>query len=228
MEQTGRRIMVVFAHPDDAEFTCSGSVARWIAAGDEVTYVACTSGDKGSQDRDINPAQLMLTREQEQLDAADVLGVKTVVFLRHKDGEVEPDMAFRSELSLVLRQHKPEVVITHDPWLRYMIHPDHRAVGTATMDAVAAARDHLYFNYQLYKGMEPQRAKEILLFSPEAPNYWVDISDTFDKKMEALHKHACQVGKSVDLDQRMRLRAEENGQSQGMALAEAFHRMELR
>jgi LmbE family N-acetylglucosaminyl deacetylase len=220
--------MVVFAHPDDAEFTCSGSVAQWIADGDEVVYVACTSGDKGSQDRDINPAQLMLIREQEQRDAAAVLGVKEVVFLRHKDGELEPDMSFRSELSLVLRHHRPQVVITHDPWLRYMIHPDHRAVGTATMDAVAAARDHLYFNYQLFNGIEPQRVKEILLFSPESPNFWVDITSTFDKKLEALHKHVCQVSKSVDLDQRMRLRAEEAGKTQGMPLAEAFHLMELR
>ena len=223
-----RRIMVIFAHPDDAEFTCSGTLAKWIAEGDEVTYVACTSGNKGSQDRNINPAQLAVTREEEQKAAAQELGIKDVVFLRHNDGEVEPTLAFRAELTLVLRQYKPEIVITHDPWLRYAIHPDHRAVGTAAIDAVASARDHLYFHYQLNGSLDAHRAKEILLYSPEAPNFWVDITDTFARKMAALQQHVSQVGKAVDLEKRMRLRAAEIGQGQGMELAEAFHRIELR
>ncbi|MCL4534763.1 MAG: PIG-L family deacetylase [Bacteroidetes bacterium] len=223
-----RRIAVVFAHPDDAEFTCSGSLARWIAEGDEVTYIVCTSGDKGTHDREMNPAQLILTREQEQQAAAQELGVKQVIFLRHKDGEVEPTMALRAELALVLRQCKPEVVITHDPWLRYAIHPDHRAVGVVTMDAVVAARDHLYFHYQLNGCLDAQRAKEILLFSPEEPNFWVDITGTFPKKMAALQKHASQLVRAVNLEKRMRQRAADIGKPQGIELAEAFRQIELR
>ncbi len=228
-EREPRRIAVVFAHPDDAEFTCAGSLAKWIVEGDEVTYIACTSGDKGTHDREVNPAQLILTREAEQHAAAQELGVKEVVFLRHKDGEVEPNMAMRAELASVLRQCKPDVVITHDPWLRYAIHPDHRAVGTVAMDAVVAARDHLYLQYQLLDGhLDIQRAKEILLFSPDAPNFWVDINGTFDKKMAALRCHASQLVRAMDLEQRMRQRAIDIGKPQGIEMAEAFRQIELR
>jgi LmbE family N-acetylglucosaminyl deacetylase len=120
------------------------------------------------------------------------------------------------------------VVITHDPWLRYAIHPDHRAVGTAAIDAVASARDHLYFHYQLNGNLSAHRAKEILLFSPEAPNFWVDITETFAKKMAALQRHVSQVSRAKDLEERMRLRGAEIGKGQGMELAEAFRRIELR
>ena len=227
-EREPRRVMVVFAHPDDAEFTCSGTLAKWIAEGDEVTYVACTSGDKGSKDRDMNPARLALTREEEQQAAAQELGVKRVIFLRRKDGELEPSLAVRAELALVMRQHRPQVVLTHDPWLRYAIHPDHRAVGTVAIDAVAAARDHLYFNYQLYDGLDANRAKELLLFGPDEPNFWVDITETFPKKMAALQRHVSQVGGAEDLETRIRERAAQCGKSQGMELAEAFRLIELR
>ncbi len=228
-DRESRRIAVVFAHPDDAEFTCAGSLAKWIAEGDEVTYIACTSGDKGTHDRQINPAQLVLTREAEQETAARELGVKKVIFLRHQDGEVEPTMALRAELALVLRQVKPDVVITHDPWLRYAVHPDHRAVGTVAMDAVVAARDHLYLHHQLLDGhLDAQRAKDILLFSPEAPNFWVDIKDTFEKKMSALRCHASQLVRATDLEERMRKRAQDIGAPQNIEMAEAFRRIELR
>ncbi len=223
-----RRIMVIFAHPDDAEFTCSGTLAQWIAEGDEVTYVACTSGDKGTHDRTLNPAELILTREREQLAAAKVLGVKEVVFLRHKDGEMAADFTTRGELALVIRQRKPELVMTHDPWARYAIHPDHRAVGTVAMDAVVAARDHLFYHYQLYGDIDVQRATQIMLFNPDEANFWVDITRTFPQKMEALNCHASQVSRAKDLEQRMRQRAEDIGKPQGIKMAEAFRLIELR
>ena len=130
------RVMVIFAHPDDAEFLCSGTVARFTANGYRVQYVLATSGDKGSNDPAATPEQLVATREAEQQAAADVLGIEEVTFLRHLDGELEVSIAFRREIVHVIRRGKPDVVLTFDPWQRYQIHPDHRAIGQTTLDAV--------------------------------------------------------------------------------------------
>ncbi|RJQ39326.1 MAG: PIG-L family deacetylase, partial [Nitrospiraceae bacterium] len=136
------RIMVIMAHPDDTEMGCGGTVAKWIKEGHEVRYVVCTNGDKGTKDRELSSHRLAEIREYEQLKAAEVLGVKNVIFLRHRDGELEVTQAFRSELALLIRQYKPHIIVTHDPWRPYLLHPDHRAVGFTTTDAVIAARDH--------------------------------------------------------------------------------------
>ncbi len=219
--------MVIGAHPDDPEFGCGGTVARWLAEGREVRYVLCTSGDKGSWDPALGPAEMAALREREQLAAARELGVAECIFLRHVDGELEPTLAFRRELALLLRQYRPYVVVTHDPYLHYQIHPDHRAVGTAVMDAIAAARDVWYYPEQLVDGVSPHRVKELYLFRPQEPNWWVDITETFDRKITALHKHASQVERSPDLRERLHRLAQETGRAGGMPLAEAFRRIEL-
>src|SRR5215469_11997883 len=128
-------VMAIFAHPDDADFLCSGTIARFTASGYRAQYVLATSGDKGSDDYTATGAQLSEIREAEQLAAAHVLGVEEVTFLRHPDGEVEVNMPLRRELARVIREHRPDVVLTFDPWQRYQIHPDHRAIGQSALDA---------------------------------------------------------------------------------------------
>ena len=121
--------MVIMAHPDDAEFICGGTIARLAAEGRPIHYVLVTSGNRGSHDSTMTIERLAKIREEEQRNAASVLGVQEVTFLSHNDGEVEVGMALRRELVHVMRQWEPDVLFTFDPWRRYEIHPDHRAVG---------------------------------------------------------------------------------------------------
>jgi LmbE family N-acetylglucosaminyl deacetylase len=216
------RVMAIFAHPDDAEFLCSGTIARLVEQGYRAHYVLATSGDKGSDDRAATPEQLTRTREAEQREAAKVLGVEEVTFLRHHDGEVEVTIPFRRELALVIRQGRPDMVLTFDPWQRYQIHPDHRAVGMTALDAVAAARDHMYFPEQLTEGLTEHRVHNVYFFASDQPNYYVDITGTIDKKIAALHKHTSQI-RTEGLEERVRARARVLGQEIGVEYAEAYH-----
>ena len=220
-------VMVIAAHPDDPEFGAGGAIAKWLAEGREVRYVLCTSGDKGSWDPAVTPAEMAQLREREQIAAAEEMGVAECIFLRHVDGELEPTVAFRREIALLLRQYRPDSVVTHDPWLHYQIHPDHRAVGTTVMDAIAAARDIWYFPEQLINGVKPHRVKELYFMRAQEPNFWVDISTTFKRKLAALRQHDSQTRRIGDLEARMRRVAEAAGRSAGVPLAEAFHRLEL-
>lgn len=220
-------ILVVAAHPDDAEFGCGGSVARWVREGRRVVYVLCTSGDKGSHDPEMHPLRLAVLREEEQREAARRLGVSEVIFLRRLDGELEVTMEFRRQLALVIRQVRPQIVVTHDPWRLYQLHPDHRAAGLATCDAIIAARDHLFFPEQLRPGLTHHRPRELFLFTTDHPNVWVDIGETIEAKIEALRAHASQLAHLADLADRVRSRAQQMGESQGIAFAEEFHRIEL-
>ena len=219
---TRPRVMVIFAHPDDAEFLCSGTVARLARNGYRAQYVLATSGDKGSNDPDATPEQLIATREAEQLAAAKVLGVEEVTFLHHMDGELEVSLAFRREIVQVIRQGRPDIVITFDPWQRYQIHPDHRAIGQTTLDAVAAARDRMYYPDQLVNGLTEQRVHNVYFFATDAPNYYVDITATIDQKIEALLAHASQIG-TRDIGEFVRARARVAGAEIGVEYAEAFH-----
>jgi LmbE family N-acetylglucosaminyl deacetylase len=216
------RVMAIFAHPDDAEFLCSGTIARYVASGYRAQYVLATSGDKGSDDYSATSTELAALREAEQLAAARVLGVEDVRFLRHLDGEVEVSLPFRRELALVIRQHQPDVILTFDPWQRYQIHPDHRAVGQTTLDAVAAARDHLYYPEQLGDEVREHRVHNMYCFATDYPNHYVDITSTIDLKIEALLCHSSQI-RSEGLAERIRARARQAGQELGVEYAEAFH-----
>jgi LmbE family N-acetylglucosaminyl deacetylase len=216
------RVMVIQAHPDDAEFLCAGTVARLIESGYRVQYVLATSGDKGSDDLDATPEELAATREREQLEAARILGVAEVTFLRHHDGELEVTLPFRAELAGVIRAGRPDVVFTFDPWQRYQVHPDHRALGTTALDAVAAARDPLYFPEQIRDGLAAQRVHNVYLFASDEPNYYVDITATIGKKLEALRAHTSQF-KGTHIEEFIRARARTAGVSIGVEYVEAFH-----
>ena len=223
----GQRILVIMAHPDDAEFICGGTVARLAAEGRDIHYLLVTSGDKGSNEAGMTPERLTTIREEEQRNAARMLGVREVTFLRHHDGEVEVNLALRRELAQVVRNWQPDVVFTFDPWRRYEIHPDHRAVGLCALDALAATRGPMYFPEQLSDTVGAHRVTQVYFFSTDQPNHWVDISDYMDKKIEVLRCHASQVG-DRDMGEFMRQRARPVGLEHGYTFAEAFHHLVMR
>jgi len=227
------RAMTIGAHPDDAEFGAGGTLARWAATGCEVSILVVTDGSKGTWDPKLDPANLAQIRRDEQQRAAHVLGATDPVMLDHRDGELEYTMALREELCLWIRRLRPDVVLTHDPWRRYMLHPDHRATGWAAVDAVVAARDHLFFPGHLTEGLTEHRPKALLLWAADEPDHWEDISDTFDQKVEALLCHSSQGTTTMgdahegaerrrEFTERLRDWAREQGQPVGLGAAEAF------
>lgn len=219
-------VMVIAAHPDDPEFGCAGTVLKWSRAGKRITYVLLTSGDKGSHDPDLRPGQLAATREDEQRAAAADLGVAEVVFLRRPDGLLETTLDLRRELSNILRQHRPDIVLTIDPWRHYQLHPDHRAAGQSALDAIYAAREWYLFPEQLVGETEPWRVKEAYLFWTENADYWEDITDLMDARLAALAKHATQVNPNMDrLSERIRNTASDAGKKAGCVYAESFKKL---
>ena len=221
--------MLVVAHPDDSEFGAGGTVARLHQTGKRVIVVQVTSGDRGSPNRDAIPAEVAATREAELLEAARRLGGSEVVFLRCPDGELMPDLGLREKITRMIRSHRPDVIITHDPFRPYALHPDHRAVGLATTDAVyPTARDPLYFAEHLREGLEPHKVAEIWYFGADHPDKHIDITETFDTKIEALRAHVSQIGDGEGLADRMRERAAEVAADQEFELGEAFKVVQLR
>ena len=222
-----KKMLLVGAHPDDPEFACGGSLLRWVSQGAEVHYLICTSGDKGSKDPEMTSERLAAIREPEQMEAARRVGVAEVDFLREPDGEFQASLANRERIARRIRELRPDILITHDPWRRYQIHPDHRAVGFCTLDAMVAARDHLFFPHLIGEGLAPHEVREMLLYGTDDANAWVDISSTFQGKLHALQAHVTQVAHRTDLEDRVRERASQGGESHGLDLAEEFHRIEL-
>ncbi|MCX6050146.1 MAG: PIG-L family deacetylase [Chloroflexi bacterium] len=227
-EEPLNRVMVIAAHPDDPEFGAGGTIAKWAEAGKEIMYVLLTSGDKGSRDPLVRPAQLATLREEEQRAAARELGVQEVVFLRHPDGILDGTMELRRQLSAIVRKYKPNIVMGIDPWRHYQLHPDHRASGTATLDAVWSAREWHIFPEQLAGDEEPWRVKEVYLFWTDHADYWEDITTTIDKRITALTRHASQVGTdTAKLDERIRERTRKVGEPHGYEYAEEFKRIQF-
>jgi len=220
--------MVVTAHPDDAEFGASGTVAHWTRAGHQVVYVVSTSGDKGSSDPTIRPRELAEIREREQQAAAAALGVKEVVFLRQPDQGLEDTPGFRKQIVRMIRIHRPRIVVTSDPYRRYIWHRDHRIIGQVVLDAVFPyARDHLAYPDLIQEGLTPHKVKEIWFFGTEDANHWMDISETFDRKVAALQCHASQIKELgvTDLATWLRERQRQWAPQSEFEVAEAFHRV---
>jgi LmbE family N-acetylglucosaminyl deacetylase len=225
------QIMVVTPHPDDAEYGIAGTVARWAREGKETIYVVCTNGDKGTSDANMKPEEVAEVRQQEQLAAAKLLGVREVIFLGHPDQGLEDTPEFRKEIVRLIRMYRPEIVVTADPYRRYIWHRDHRITGRVTLDAVFPyARDHLSYPDLLEEGLQPHKVREVLLWASEDPNYRLDITDTFDIKVAALRCHKSQIGRipSPELEKWLRQRHEEMADGEDFELAEAFHREEIR
>ncbi len=224
------QVMVVTPHPDDAEFGVAGTVARWTGEGKDVIYVVCTNGDKGTSDINMKPDELAGIREQEQLAAAKLLGVREVIFLRHPDQALEDTPEFRKEIVRLIRMYRPEIVVTADPYRRYIWHRDHRITSRVTLDAIFPyARDFLSYPDLLEEGLQPHKVKEVLLWGSEDSNYRSNITDTFDIKIAALRCHKSQVSDnpSTELEERLRERHKMLAQEEDYELAEAFHRVEV-
>lgn len=224
------QVMVVTPHPDDAEIGAGGTIARWIREGKDVVYVLCTNGDKGTSDPNIKPEELARIREQEQLAAAKVLGVREVICLRHPDQGLEDTPEFRKELVRLIRSYQPETVVTVDLYRRYIWHRDHRITSQVVLDAIFPyARDLYAYPDLLEEGLQPHKVREVLLWGAEEPNYCSNITDTFDIKIAALRCHKSQIrdNPSSDLEERMRERCQTAAQGEDYELAEAFHRVEI-
>jgi len=227
-DTTSLRVLFVAAHPDDTELSCGGTVAKWVAAGHQIWYVICTNGDKGTHDRDLSPFRLAELREAEQCAAAKVLGVQDVIFLRHPDGALQADAELRTELAILIRHLRPQVIFTHDGWRLYQIHPDHRAAGMATSDAIVYARDHLFMPALSYIGLEPHAPSELYLWGPESPDYYEDIAGTLEAKMDAVMCHVTQLGDISEWGPRVRQWAADTGAKAGLPYAESFKRITFR
>jgi LmbE family N-acetylglucosaminyl deacetylase len=230
---TPARVLVVAAHPDDIEFGAAGTVARWVAEGAEVRYLIATRGDKGSDDPDVDVAELVARREREQRAAAAELGVASVDFLDEPDGLVQPSIALRERITRAIRAARPEAVMSHDPTVlfvnnEWVNHPDHRAVGQMTVDAVfPTARDPLNFPDHRTAGLEPWKVAELFLWSTNEANQLVDIGETLERKIAALAHHASQFRSFDDIARWVRRRSEELGERAGYRAAEGFRRVTL-
>jgi LmbE family N-acetylglucosaminyl deacetylase len=223
------RYMLIVAHPDDAEFSSAGTIARLTNAGKDVTIVQVTSGDKGTPDADVSPELLSQRREAEELEAAKRLGVARVEFLRCTDGELVPDLAMREMIVRMIRVHRPDVIITHDPFRPYALHPDHRAVGFAALDSVyPTARDPQYFPEHYAEGLMPHKTAEIWFFNAEHPDLVIDITDVFDRKVDALRAHVSQVGIEDVVFERVRDRNREIAAHEPFELGEAYKIVQMR
>lgn len=229
IEQDYQTYMWVVAHPDDLDFPSGGTVAKLVKEGKRVILIQVTSGDRGTSDRNFTPEVLGATREAEERESARRLGVEEVVFLREPDGAVVADIALREKITRMIRTYRPDVIVTHDPFRPYALHPDHRAVGTAAHDAVyPTARDHLYYPDHLASGLEPHKTAEIWYFGTDKPDIYIDITDTFDDKINALKAHVTQVGEGTELAERMRGFSAETAKDQDFELAEGYKVVKMR
>ncbi len=235
MEETPQRVLVVTPHPDDAEVWCGGTVARWARLGAAVHYVLCTDGGRGADRPGVTSQELAATRQQEQLEAARLLGVKDVALLRHPDGELEDNAAFRKELVRQVRLVRPEVVLCPEPYRRNLAwHRDHRIAGQVALDAVFPyARDHLHFA-ELWREekLEPHKTGTILFWGTELPDTFIDITDAIDQKLKALQSHRSQMAHRppAEVADLVRERAKEAAAAagNGCQYAEAFRKVTFR
>ena len=231
----GQHIMVVTAHPDDAEYMIAGSVVHWVQEGRQVTYVICTNGDKGSSNPDIAPEQLAKVRQEEQKAACAVLGVQEVVFLGYADGLLQNTLELRQDIVRQIRRLRPDAVVCQDPTKRwygktYLNHPDHRAAGDATLDAIfPSARDYHFSPEFIQEGLLPHKVRHVYI-SPgfEEDDVWFDITDTIERKIAALYEHKTQVnGEQAQAAEFIRWIGRIMAKGHGVEYAETFKYLRL-
>jgi LmbE family N-acetylglucosaminyl deacetylase len=221
------RGMVIVAHPDDPEFSCAGTMARWAKAGTKICYVLCTSGDVGIAQPGMTRDKARVIREAEQREAARITGVEEVVFLGEPDGMLQATLELRKKLVREIRRFQPEVVVTGDPtrvWSgdSYINHPDHRAASAAALDAVfpAAGQPNL-FEEIAEEGFQAYKPRKVYVTIWDEADVWVNITETIDIKIEALRAHKSQM-KDWDPEERIKQWAAMRGKGKEMAYAESF------
>lgn len=230
---TFERVLMVSAHPDDPEFGAAGTLARLAEAGSEVKIVICTDGSEGGEDPSVPDAILTQLRYAEQREAAKELGIADVIFLGHPDGRLQHTIEFRREITRLIRLHRPELVLTHVPAIDInstpgAYHPDHIAVGSATLAAVyPASRNPRAFRELLAEGLQAWRVKEVWIPTWGAGDYFVDITSTVEKKIAALRRHDSQVKNWEKWDDNLRQRMKEIGEKSGHDYAEGFKRIKI-
>lgn len=229
------RALAIAAHPDDVEFGAGGTLAKWASEGCEINHLICTDGSKGSWDPDADVAELVVTRQHEQRAAAKALGsTGEVVFLGWTDGELDSGVHQRWEVAYWIRRLRPDVVLGHDPWKRYRIHPDHRHAGLLACEGIVAARDPHFFAEQQ---LPHHRPSTLLLFEADEPDHLEDVTGHTDAKLAALEAHTSQLLSTMGIagpdDEPGRLafrrrildRLAEHGRQVGVAYAEPFKKI---
>lgn len=230
LDITPRRALAVYAHPDDADVSCGGTLARWSDDGSEVHVVVCTTGDKGSSDPKVVPSELADERAAEVAAAAAALGLQGHTRLGHPDGELYDERGLVAELVGQVRRLRPDVVVCPDPTAvffgqHYFNHRDHRTVGWATLDAVAPAASQPHY---FPEAGPPHAVGSVLLSGTVAPDVWVDVSGTLERKTRAVLCHRSQLSEGAEwFRSALRQRAEEEGQQAGVRYAEGFRRLRL-
>ena len=229
---SNKNILVVVAHPDDAESFCGGTIAKIVQRGNRVTVVICTNGDRGSHNSQIRPSDLVQVRQLEQDRARKILGIKDVIWLGYRDGELATVSDLRERIIRVIRQQQPTIIISFDPWKHYEFHPDHRVVGFMTGEARMLADLPWICPEFTLEGLEPWHVPEQYLFSSQEPNHWVDITSTIELKVKSRLAHRsqndfirCEEDRQAFIRQ-IKDKAEEAGRACGTAYAEAFYKVD--
>lgn len=225
-----QNILVILAHPDDPEFFCGGTLARWARAGHSITYLLLTCGDKGfnpATHPEMTPENLCGIRHLEQSHAAKVIGASPPLFLDLPDGCLVPSLDLRRDIVREIRRHKPDILVTCDPqnlFATYGInHPDHRAAGQVVLDAVfPAAGNPVYFPELLEHGFQPHLPKEVWCSLTNQPNTTIDVTETWDIKLKAILEHKTQVQDTEKLMERMKSRRTENSTDEDPRYEEKF------
>lgn len=226
------RAMIIMAHPDDCDFICAGTAAKWAKEGKDIVLVVITDGSKGSSDESMTSERLIALREAEQRAAAHLLGFKDVWYLHYEDAMLEPTLALRRDLVRCIRQYRPDIVICQDPNRRwggsgYLNHPDHRAAGEAALAAIyPTARDRLTFPDLVTEGLLPHKVREVYIGATNDADTFIDISETIDLKIAALKAHASQID-PTRIDERVREMSANTGKEHNLAHAEAFKLIRL-
>jgi len=224
MNEAPSSVLAVVAHPDDLELHCGGTIAKWISKHNtQVTALVCTSGEKGNRRRrEWHQFELGMIREREQMQAAAVLGIEKVIFLRYPDGGVPYDRAFKAQIAHLIRHYRPEAVLAHDPWRHYLIHPDHRNVGHSVADAIGLAREYDFMPVLDALEIPPFQPSKLFLCGSETPNHVEDISDFMEVKLRALRCYSSQFELRKGFEARIEKHAREVGRRIEADLGEAF------
>ena len=228
-----KRVLVVMAHPDDCDFGAGGTIAQWTSQGIEVSYCIITNGDQGGEESGIPLEQMAAVRQKEQRDAGKALGVNDITYLNYRDGWLAPSMELRKDIVKAIRIAKPDRMVVQSPERNYervfASHPDHLAAGETAVQAVYPdARNPFAFTDLKEAGFEPWRVREVWMTGSPNPNHFVDITETFPKKIAALHAHVSQTAHNKELEKMVREWGERNAQANGLAegrIAEIFQVM---